>query len=242
LRVSVRGNLTASDLAPGLAVGRDVEIGTGVQLGANVVLHDGVRLGDGCEILDGAVIGRPPRLGARSSSERYEPAATTLEDGCAICSHAVVAAGAHIGARAWVGDNALIRERAVMQPESSIGMSSALGNGAVLGPRAKVQTRTGIAKGIQVEEDALIGPGVENVSGGREGVDGVRATVFHRGCVIGALVAVLPGIEVGEQATVGAGAVLTADVAPRTLVAGVPARVVRELAEEELRPTPSRAG
>jgi maltose O-acetyltransferase len=53
--------------------------------------------------------------------------------------------------------------------------------------------------------------------------------VIERGCFLGANVTVLPGIRVGEQSFVAAGSVVTADVPPRTLVAGVPARPVRTI-------------
>ena len=58
--------------------------------------------------------------------------------------------------------------------------------------------------------------------------------ILRRACRIGGGVVLLPGVEIGEEAAVGAGAVVTAPVAPRTLVAGVPARVLREVRDEEL--------
>ncbi len=57
-----------------------------------------------------------------------------------------------------------------------------------------------------------------------------RGIVIRRGAYLGANVTVLPGVEIGENAMVAAGSVVTKDVPPRTLVAGVPARVVRDLA------------
>lgn len=57
----------------------------------------------------------------------------------------------------------------------------------------------------------------------------VAPVVLARGCYLGAGCMVLPGVTVGEQAVVAAGAVVTRDVPPRTLVAGVPARVLRTL-------------
>jgi acetyltransferase-like isoleucine patch superfamily enzyme len=54
--------------------------------------------------------------------------------------------------------------------------------------------------------------------------------VFERGCFVGASVTILPGVTIGHEAFVAAGSVVTRDVAPRTLVAGVPARRIRDLA------------
>jgi acetyltransferase-like isoleucine patch superfamily enzyme len=53
--------------------------------------------------------------------------------------------------------------------------------------------------------------------------------VFEQGCFVGAAVTILPGLTIGRESFVAAGSVVTRDVAPRTLVAGVPARHVRDL-------------
>ena len=62
----------------------------------------------------------------------------------------------------------------------------------------------------------------------------LRGAVLRRACRVGGGAVLLPGVEVGEEAFVGAGAVVTKNVPPRALVMGVPARMVREVAEEEL--------
>jgi acetyltransferase-like isoleucine patch superfamily enzyme len=71
-------------------------------------------------------------------------------------------------------------------------------------------------------------------AGRRGGAQGLRGAVLRRACRVGGGAVLLPSVEVGEEAFVGAGAVVTKDVPPRALVMGVPARVVREVAEEEL--------
>jgi acetyltransferase-like isoleucine patch superfamily enzyme len=58
--------------------------------------------------------------------------------------------------------------------------------------------------------------------------------LLRRGCRIGAGVVLVPGVEIGEEAFVAAGAVVAADVPPRAVMMGVPARQVREVAEEDL--------
>jgi acetyltransferase-like isoleucine patch superfamily enzyme len=63
----------------------------------------------------------------------------------------------------------------------------------------------------------------------------MKGPTIRRGARIGGGAILLPGIEVGEEAFVGAGAVVTKDVPPRTLVVGSPARVLRDVADEELR-------
>ncbi|MBV9214310.1 MAG: N-acetyltransferase, partial [Actinobacteria bacterium] len=62
----------------------------------------------------------------------------------------------------------------------------------------------------------------------------LRGPVLRRRCRVGGAATLLPGVEIGEEAFVGAGAVVTRDVPPRTLVVGVPAQRLRELRPDEL--------
>jgi acetyltransferase-like isoleucine patch superfamily enzyme len=62
----------------------------------------------------------------------------------------------------------------------------------------------------------------------------LRGATLRRACRIGGGAVLVPGVEVGEEAFVAAGAVVTRDVAPRAVVIGVPARVVREVPDEDL--------
>jgi acetyltransferase-like isoleucine patch superfamily enzyme len=62
----------------------------------------------------------------------------------------------------------------------------------------------------------------------------VRGAVLRRACRIGGAAVLVPGVEVGEEAFVAAGAVVTRDVPPRGVVMGVPARVVREVPDADL--------
>jgi acetyltransferase-like isoleucine patch superfamily enzyme len=93
-----------------------------------------------------------------------------------------------------------------------------------------------VVGGVEIGDDVMIGPNVQLISGGHALDPDTRRTVstcapvrIGRGVWIGAGATVLPGVTVGDDAVVAAGAVVTRDVAPRTLVGGVPATVMREL-------------
>jgi acetyltransferase-like isoleucine patch superfamily enzyme len=62
----------------------------------------------------------------------------------------------------------------------------------------------------------------------------LRGVTLRRACRVGGGAVLTPGVEVGEEAFVAAGAVVTRDVAPRTVVMGVPARPVREVRDADL--------
>ncbi|MCW3039189.1 MAG: hexapeptide repeat-containing transferase [Solirubrobacterales bacterium] len=92
--------------------------------------------------------------------------------------------------------------------------------------------------GIDIGDDVMIGPNVHLISSGHPLDPATRRSAITtapvrigRGVWIGAGAMILQGVTVGEDAVVAAGAVVTRDVPPRTLVAGVPAQVVREVGD-----------
>ncbi len=226
-----------SDLAPGLVLGSDVQIGSDVRIGAHVVIHPGTVIGDGCEIQDGAVLGKPPKL-AKHSTARGDLKPLTLEAGAVVCCHAIVLAGARIGEGAILGDQSFVRERASVGPGSVVGRGSAVDNDVVIGARVRIQTDVYLTAYSVVEDDVFVGPGVLTTNDStmaRHGPEyAMEGALLRRACRIGGAAVITPGIEVGEEAFVAAGAVVTRDVPARGVVMGVPGRVVREVGEEDL--------
>jgi acetyltransferase-like isoleucine patch superfamily enzyme len=206
-------------------------------LGQNVVLHDPVVIGAGCRIEDGAIVGRLPVLATTSSAPRDDPGPTVLEDGVTICAGAIVFAGARICAGAIVGDQAHVRERATLGPDSVLGRGSALGSDARIGARVRIQTNVWLTSNTVVEDDVFVGPGVvttndDEMGRGRPASE-LDPPVLRRGCKVGGGAILIPGVEIGAEAFVAAGAVVTRDVPPRTLVLGVPAAVLGEVHSNE---------
>jgi acetyltransferase-like isoleucine patch superfamily enzyme len=230
--------LTPSDRAHGLVVGEGVTFGADVTIGANVVIYSDVDIGDGCLIQEGAVLGKFPVLAATSSASRETPAPLVLAERVSIGAGAIVFAGARIEPGAIVGDQAHIRERAVIGAETVVGRASAIGSDATIGRRVRIQTNVWLTSHTVVEDDVFVGPGVVSTNddamarGGR-GYE-LRGPTLRRACRVGGGVVLAPGVEVGEEAFVAAGAVVTRDVPARMLVMGVPARVVRDVPPEDL--------
>jgi acetyltransferase-like isoleucine patch superfamily enzyme len=225
--------------APGLVLSPTAEIGEGVRFGANVVVHDGVVIGDGVTIEDGVVLGKGPRLApgsAAAAASGGEP--LRIAEGATICCGAIVFNGASIGPRAIVGDQAYVRERAVVGERSVIGRGSAVDNDVTIGARVRVQTSVYLTAFSVVEDDVFVGPCAMTTNDDAMGrvAKGapLRGATLRRACRIGGGAVLVPGVEIGEEAFVAAGAVVTRDVAPRAVVIGVPARVVREVPDEDL--------
>jgi UDP-2-acetamido-3-amino-2,3-dideoxy-glucuronate N-acetyltransferase len=229
--------LTADERAPGLLLGARVSIGEDVVFGANVVVHDDAVIGDGCVIEDNVVLAKHPRLGARSTA-RGDVGALSLGARATVCAGAVVLAGTTIAERAIIGDQAFVRERSQIGADTVIGRGSAVDNDVRVGARVRVQANAYLTAFMLVEDDVFVAPGVtttndDTISRHPPGAP-LRGPILRRACRIGGGAVLRAGVEIGEEAFVAAGAVVVGDVPPRAVVMGVPARVVREVPDEDL--------
>jgi acetyltransferase-like isoleucine patch superfamily enzyme len=233
----VQGELRTSDLAPNLLLGGAVELGDGVTIGANVVIHSPTSVEGGVWIGDGAVIGSAPVVGPRSSATCEAPPAAEVGRDARLLTGCVVLAGARIGTGAIVGDQAHVRERSVIGAESVVGRGSAIDNDVQIGSRVRIQTNCYVTAFSVIEDDVFVGPGVtttnDNTMARIEPTAPLTGVTLRRACRIGGGVVLCPGVEIGEEAFVAAGAVVATDVDPGTVVMGVPARPVRTVPEED---------
>jgi acetyltransferase-like isoleucine patch superfamily enzyme len=209
-----------------------------VELGGNVVIHAGTTVGEHARIHDGAVLGKPVSLGPRSTASRDAPPPLVVGDGAVVGAGAVLVAGGAIGAGTVIGDQAHVRERTAIGRGSVIGRGASVENDAAIGAGVRIQTGCYVTAFCEVEDDVFLGPGVQTLNdstaGRRPKGEPLRAPRLRRACRIGGAAVLLPGVEIGEEAFVGAGAVVTRDVPPGTLVVGVPARPVRALGDADL--------
>jgi UDP-3-O-[3-hydroxymyristoyl] glucosamine N-acyltransferase len=226
------------ELGPFAVIGDGAAIGAGTRIGAHAVVHPGTVIGEGVEIQDQAVVGKPPKLARHSRASRGPQVPLEIGDGAVICCAAVVFAGARLGAGAIIGDQAFFRERAQLGEGSVVGRGSAVDNDVVIGARVRIQTDVYITANSVIEDDVFVGPGVLTTNDStmaRHDADyPVVGCTLRRACRVGGAAVLVPGVEVGEEAFVAAGAVVTKAVPPRGVVIGVPARVVREVPDEDL--------
>ncbi|MEZ4771113.1 MAG: DapH/DapD/GlmU-related protein [Caldilineales bacterium] len=210
-------------------------VGAGCWIGHHAVVYAGTRLGDGCRVEAHAVLGRQPRPAVTST---VQPPADlpplVVGDHTVIGAGAVVYAGTTIGSQCLLGDHAFVREGCTIGDQVIVGTHVTVENDVRIGRRSKLQTGAYIAAWTTIEYDCFIAPCVvtsnDNFMGRTEARFAQRGgPTIRRGARVGANVTLLPKIEVGAEAFVAAGSIVTRDVPPAKLVMGSPARVVRDV-------------
>ena len=178
-------------------------------------------------------------LGKRSTATRGELAPLVVGDESAILACAVVFAGTRLGRGVIVGDQACVRERCEIGDEVVVGRGSLVENDVTIGARTRIQANAYVTAYSTLEEDVFIAPGVTTTNDNFMGRTDKRLERMHgptirRGARVGGGAVLLPGVEIGEEAFIGAGAVVVRDVPPRAVMVGNPARQIREVPDEEL--------
>jgi acetyltransferase-like isoleucine patch superfamily enzyme len=205
----------------------------------SAIVYPGTVLGEGVQVLEGAVVGKQPTLSPRSNAKREELPPTQLGDGTIVSTGAIVFAGSTIGARVILGDQSCVRERVIVGDDVVVGRGSLVENDTTIGALTKIQADAYITAYSVLEDNVFIAPCVvttnDNLMGRTERRHAlVKGPTIRRGARVGGGAVLCPGVEIGEEAFVGAGSVVTKDVPPRTIVVGNPARVLRGVPEEEL--------
>jgi acetyltransferase-like isoleucine patch superfamily enzyme len=196
-------------------------------------------IGEGCRILDYAVVGKQPTLSPRSTAKREELPPLELGAGTIVSTGAVVFAGTTVGERVIVGDQACIRERCTIGDDVVIGRGSLVENDTSVGAMTKIQAHAYITAYSLLEDNVFIAPCVittnDNYMGRTEKRhELIKGPTIRRGARVGGGSVLLPGIEIGEEAFIGAGAVVLRDVPAKAVMVGSPARQIRDVPDEEL--------
>jgi acetyltransferase-like isoleucine patch superfamily enzyme len=211
-----------------------------VILGSGVVVHDRVRIGRGTVVQDNAVVGRVPMVaGIIQRTPTRELAWLEIGKRCVVGANAVLYVGTKIGDDTLIGDLTSIRE------ECEIGNHVVIGRGVMLNYKIEIRDRARIMDAshfggdVLIEEDVFVGP---RVCTANDNTIGLRAGVVRqgphlcRGASIGIGVILLAGVTVGEQAIIGAGALVTKDVPTRKIAVGMPAKITGDVPPDLLRP------
>ena len=181
------------------------------QIAATAIIHPHCTLADDVIIEDFCVIGATPRGCAPGELQ------TTIGPGSHIRSHTVIYAGNRIGANFQTGNKANIREHNSIGDNVSLGTMSVVEHHVVIGDGVRIHTQVFVPEYTVLEAGCWIGPHVvftnARYPNSPEAKNHLAGVVVRMQAVVGANVTLLPGVEVGARALIGAGSVLTADAA-----------------------------
>jgi acetyltransferase-like isoleucine patch superfamily enzyme len=166
-----------------------------------------------------AVVGEEPSRGIADLRLVIGPHAV-------VRSFTVIYLGSMIGSHLETGHHVLVREENRVGDHVSIWSNSVLDYGCTIGNRVRLHTSVYVAQHSVMEDDVFVAPGVTLANDRYPVSRSLEGPVVRRGARIGANATLLPGVEVGANALVGGGAVVTKDVPERAVVVGNPARII----------------
>lgn len=142
---------------------------------------------------------------------------------------AIVDEGAVVGSGTRIWHFSHVMPRAIIGPGCNIGQNVFIDNNVTIGSRVKIQNNVSVYNGVQVEDDVFLGPSMvfTNVINPRSFVERkseFKTTLVRKGSTIGANATIVCGVEIGEFSLIGAGAVITKDVKPYSVMVGNPGR------------------
>jgi UDP-2-acetamido-3-amino-2,3-dideoxy-glucuronate N-acetyltransferase len=147
-----------------------------------------------------------------------------IDDGCEIGDNVKIWHFSHVMPGCKIGDNCNLGQNVVVSPQ------------VILGRNVRVQNNVSIYEGVICEDDVFLGPSMvfTNVVNPRSAISRKHeylSTWVRKGATIGANATIICGNEIGEYAFIGAGAVITRNVAPYALVVGNPSRQIGWMSE-----------
>jgi len=218
----------------------DVTIGDNCRIGYNVVIRKGTTIGDNVRIDDNTVIGKcPMRASLSIFKEEKNLPPTHIDNNCLIGANTVIYVGSSISNNILIADLASIRENTTIGEYTIVGRGVTIENFVKIGKRCKLESECYITAYSELEDYVFIAPGVVTSNDNFLGRTEERFKYFKgitvkKGARIGANAVILPGKTIGEDALIAAGSVVTKDVPSRKVVMGSPARVIRDVPNEQL--------
>lgn len=189
------------------------------------IVYKNVTLGKNVTIEDQCIVGVPPRGKADGELE------TSIGDNSYIRAGTIIYAGNKIGENFQTGNKANIRELNNIAKNVSIGTLSVIEHHVDIEEGVRIHTQVFVPEYTTLKKNSWLGPNVvcTNASYPKSPnvKDELKGPVVDEDAIIGANSTLLPGVRIGKNSIVGAGSVVTKDVAQDIVVCGNPAKVLK---------------
>jgi len=221
-------------------IGAKVKVGAGCLIGNGVVIHEGSEIGSNARIDDNTVVGKQPMRAANSAvTKEQELPPAKIGDNCIIGTSVVIYAGSVLGNKVLVADLSTVRENVTVGDFTIVGRGVAIENFCKIGSYCKLETNVYITAYSELEDRVFVAPCVATsndnfVGRTKERFKHFKGVTVKKGGRIGVNATILPGKVIAEDTLVAAGALVTRDTPARKIVAGVPAKELREVPKEQL--------
>ena len=222
----------------------NIRIGNNCKIGNNILLNS-VSIGDNSIIQDNSVIGYNTGTGHYYDDKQSQENNIdlniqyhiTIGKNVLIRTGATIYLDVQIDDNCWINHNAIIREKVNISKDSTIGSNTICENNVSIGKRCVIHNNTMICAETLIESFVFIGPGVSFTNNSpighlRYNPPTIRRPKLRLGCAIGGGATICPGVEIGSEAIIAAGAIVTKDVLPRIIVAGNPAKKINDVTKQ----------
>lgn len=209
-------------------VSKGAVLGSGVSVGPFSLIHDNVVLGDNVTVESHCVLGYPSPL---SGGEPLR-----IGSGALIRSHSVFYEGSTFGAGLRTGHRVTVRERLFAGVDLQIGTLCDFQGHATIGDHVRTHSNVHIGHETRIGNFVWIFPYSVFTNDPHPPSDGfLKGAIVEDYAVIATMSCIMPGVRIGTRSVVGGHSLVTKDVAPETVVGGVPAKVLCRASEVKLR-------
>lgn len=227
-------------------IGNDVTIGDDVTIGNCVTIESGVSIGKNCQLEDNVIVGYS---NLTKKKDYYEEFNTTIGNNCLIRAGAIIYKSCKLGENNWINNYAILRENTIIGNNTTIGSHVMCEGSTRIGNYVSIYSFCGLGGNMIIEDKVFLGTNVVTANNPkaihlrgpsttkRWEKDGMvvldKGPTIRFGARIGISAILLADIEIGREAMVAAGAIVTKDVPPFTIVRGIPAKTVGTVPENE---------
>lgn len=208
------------------------------------IVYGKSKIGEGTLVSENVLIGYPTWAELKENGGTFNESSLKEIDGTIIGNNCILRAFGILYSKTTIGDSVQTGHHFLVREESVIGNNTLIGSNVIIENKCKIGNNVSIQSGVYIptysviDDNVFLGPNsvltndkyIGYKDPRKRGLEGVH---IEEKCAIGANSTILPGLRIGHHSVIGSGSVVTKDVPPRSVVAGVPGRVIDKVVIDE---------